>query len=328
MLSLQSIRTLIQTSKTSSSVSGARFFSNHRAMSHWSHGPGVASSPQVEKLYRVDNVCISSQINRPAMLHFNFLELLYFRMAGIQGTVMSRDVIHHQGSTRLIGTTSRHESALKLAKSWSSRNAILLLNPRLVQKQLIDVDATVKQTGTGFFTKISEFEHALTVLPVSAIKEVTLIQNGQTIANPLYIEPTHDVVEEFQTIFMTQMKFLERLYLEGKIMTASQRQLELKTVIEQTAEFFQARLGGENPFAMTLAQYYERYGHGDRSDTPSSKYSSATTVLEMLRVDGDELFMQNGHYRQLLGQKEIREAIERANEENGYGSARHSYSFD
>ncbi|VEG92494.1 hypothetical protein [Legionella spiritensis] len=216
-----------------------------------------------------------------------------------------------------------------MSQSWGThRNAIFTINPRLVQAQLIDVDATIKRSGTGFYTPIPEHEHALMVLPISAIREIRLLECGQSIVNPLYIVPTPEVVEEFQTIFKKQLAFLERLYNEGKSMTSNQRQNELIGVIEQTAEFFHARLGRENPFNMTLVQLCNRYGGSNLSNEQLSKYSSTTTVLDVLKCDGDELFMKHNHYRKLLGQKSLREAIERANEENGYGSPRSSNSFD
>ncbi|QDP72588.1 hypothetical protein FOG18_08490 [Legionella israelensis] len=330
MLPLRSIQNYIHKDKVRKikkiSKRQHRFFTSHPSKQPHSFEQSVMpSSP--EDLYRIDHIKFNSYNNQPAILKFNLLQLVWYRIAKIQGTITPEDIVRHQGSTRLIGTTSSKESALKLSNSWRDhRNAILYVNPAFVQNQLIDVEAIVKQKGTGFYTKYSEHEHALTALPLSAVREIRLIQNGQTVVNPLYIESTPEVIEEFQTILTKQLIFLARLYEEGKSMTSSQRQAELTVIVEQLAEFFHARLEGENPFNMTLLQFCDRYD-SDNLSKQLSTYSTTMTVLELLKTSGDELFMKNHHYSKLLGQKELWKAIEHSNEENGY-SSRYSYSFD
>ncbi len=332
----------MSSNKTSSPKSiqrnSRRFFSanpSKRSKRYNVYGPGVIPSPTLENLYRVDEIKFDSQGNQPATLRFNLFELFCFRFSNVQGLVMEKDVINHRGSTTLIGTTSCKKTALALKKSWcegkgSRKNAILDIEPIFIQDILIDVKAIIERTGTSFYTKIeNEHEHSLTILPISVIKNITLTKNGQTVINPLYIEPTPEVVEEFKEILHMQLEFFSNLYEKGKSMTTNQRQAELTAIIERTAELYQGKLGEANPYNMSLIQFFDRYGSSDNlSKELLSKNVSTKTLLDVLRSSGDELFMKNTHYAQLLSKKVTKEAIERANEENGYSSTRYSYSFD
>lgn len=328
MLSMSSIRSSIQLNKVSAARRAYRFFSTSLVTKAIAYKSDVVLSKTEAKLYRIDDISIapptSSQSSTP---QFSLLELLFFRIAKIHGTVCAKDVVLHQGSTRLIGMTSSEESALNLAKAWSHRNAILHIDPIWVKGLLIDVDATVQKAGTGFYTSIQEHEHALTVLPISAISEIRLTQSTHTIPNPLYITPSRDVMTEFQRVFKMQRDYLTLLYELGHTLTPRQRQDALVKVVEQTTEFFQAYLGQDNPFTMSLTQFIKLYGNSF-SDIQLNRYSLTTPVLKVLLSDGDELLMQEQHFRKIVGMKEKKELLERANEENGYGGTRYSYSFD
>lgn len=310
-----------------------KFFSTNNVTEFKLYGPGVMPSPTLQCLYRVDNIEYTPERdNKPAILKFNPFEILCFRIAELQGVITAKDVMNHSGSTKLIGTTSSKEVALKLSSSWKrSRNAILEITPVPLQGTLIDVEGTIaKNEGRSFYTNIrNEHEHSLTILPISAIKGATLFQNGQTVINPLYIEPTPEVVKELQTILKMQLAFFEHLYLEGKSMTKNQRQAELLAIIEQTAELFNQKLVYENPFNMSLIKFCEHYGSSSNlSKELLRKNLSTKSVLDVLRSSADELFLTYSHYSKLLSKKMIKAAIESANEENGYGSTRYSYSFE
>ncbi|MDX1901117.1 MAG: hypothetical protein SFW66_03815 [Gammaproteobacteria bacterium] len=284
----------------------------------------IMSSPILPRLFRLDTVELVTH-NNQLQLGLNLLELLCFRIARKQVLINGKDVVRHQGSTELIGTTSKKETALKLSNSWKDRNAVLVINPKILQKTLIDVEATVKHVGSAFFTKIREDEHSLTLLPIFTIKEIDLIHHQSTIANPFYIEPTADVMNDLEAILELQIKFFEQLYLEGKRMSSSERQAALNIVINQIADFYQKNLSNNNPFHMTAAQYQMRHGT-DLSHQQLSRYPTTTTILEILTTDGDKLFMENKYYP--IGDQIIRDEIEKSNEENGYGGCRHSYTYE
>lgn len=279
----------------------------------------------LDKLYRVDSISLQQQEEATPPFQIGLLELVFFRLGCLQAP-SGKDVVKHQGSTKLIGTTGEYKTAQKLSQSWKDRNSIFEIDASLLDKRFIDVETTVKKVGTGFYTKIPEHEFALCLLPLASIKSIELHKLNQSIANPFYISPQNGAFESMRALVDEQFKFLENLYLQGQHLSASQRQRALQSILEQSDEIFQAHLGDANPYRLSLQQYLEHYGNPGKG-LQLNPYSPHQSILSLLCTDGDALFMHCEHYKKLIGGKAAYDRIEKINQEHGYGD-RYSYSFD
>lgn len=77
--------------------------------------PNVVPTPaNISEVFRVDRI-----EHHNLKLELSLFELYFmFRIAARQHPITARNIVQHQGSTELIGTTSCKNIAKKLAESW------------------------------------------------------------------------------------------------------------------------------------------------------------------------------------------------------------------
>jgi hypothetical protein len=285
--------------------------------------PGVAPSPdQLSNVFRVDSIMYDTL--KPK---FSLFELCFmFRVAKKrQHPVTAENVVTHQISTELIGTTSSKDTAHQLAKVWPERNTILTIDTSFLRSLLIDVERTVMiaRGSLEFFqSKYLEKEHALTALPIYAVRSLELLHTPkhEVMMNPLYMQPSSSNIAQVNETLSQQMSLVEKLFTSGKKMTSNEIQTLHNCVFELLDQLFQKNIGDNNPFRMTVEQYQQCYGT-DCSMQQLQSYTQSTLMIDVLTNDGHSLFMQNPRYSQLIkfGDLAMTRRIEEINQEHGYG---------
>lgn len=272
----------------------------------------VPSGDTPSILYRVQNL----------NSFFNLMTFTLGIYSSTQRKIEKKDIIEHQKSAFLVGTTSSETSLNLLQDSWKI-DGVLIIDPALIIDHIYNVNRIVKSVGTSFYTQINENERCMTILPVCTIKSIKFNKEN-IIDNPFYIAPvSENIIQEYQLAHLAHTNFLETLFDRGEEMTTEERQMELNNLICIYHDFYQNHLGDNNPFAMTLAQLKEKFGN-DYFDTTSIN-SINETVKELMMREGDKIFMMKDLYKKLLAGKRY-ESIKAQNEEYGYGS-RNSYSW-
>lgn len=296
------------------------FFTPERPVSNC-----VVKIPEnLETIYRVDTLNFKSNHTGNPEIILTPLELaLAFRLSS-NPSPDGQDVVNHQKSAYLIGATSEYTTAQKLYELWKNdRNAILKIATTPGKSHLIDVDRTVSRMKTRFYTQISEKEVVFPFCRIFDIESVDIGRTNQTIKNPLYIPPDRGNSSE---LYENQRDFFNGLYFDGHSLTKHQRQKALSDVIEITSDFYEETIDNANPLKIPLNLYQHRYGN-EQTQEQLRSYSPNQTLLDVLTKHGDDLFMQNRYYKQLVGGNVRNEIIARDNLENGYGP-RNSYSFE
>ncbi len=293
------------------------FFLDHpvrRQRQLFSTVPRVARTPDtVKELYRAQD-------------QDNFFSLVTF-VLGVFASVHyrefdGRDVVQHQKSTRLVGTTACKDTARKLARGWK-HNTLLTIDPSLIREYLIDVTKVVRLTGTGFYTKINEFEHSTSALPLCSVKSIEFLDEGKITSNPFYVSPLSSE-KLFELIYQEQLKFLQNLFSHGNKMSPEERQKALNAVINLYAELYEQQFGShQNPYTMRIEELIQ-FINNPKFNSIFSDLNPDETLLEILTTQGDALFMENQKYKRLLGYEETDKLILASSEYYG----RNSYSYD
>lgn len=263
-----------------------RFFSKNRDI--------IPSPSNLTWLYRADNSRVfctlaTFVLGRFRSMHYKELQ--------------AQHIVDHQKSSRLVSTTSDQDTAYMLAAS-CNHDVVMNIKPEFVRDYLIDTARTVERAGTDFYTKIPEFEHDVTLLPMCTISSLNFIPEGVALDNPLYVEPTPEAMSQYKPIYEAQLEFLELLFNENTRLSSEQRQNALNPIIEMNDAFYKKTLGAGNPYDMTPQQFTACSNHlMGKMVSGVPQYDPDMTLKEILHKDGDRLLMNVEEYKILLTAK-------------------------
>lgn len=236
----------------------------------------------------------------------------------------AKHILDHQKSSRLISSTSNKQIAYHLAKDWA-RDLILEIDAAYIRDHLVDTARTIQRFGTDYYTKIDEYEHNVTMVPLCAIKTIDLINQGVKIKNPLFVEPTPESIRQYQSIYKAHLNFLELLFHENIKLSSKERQNALSALIEINVAFYENTMPLNNPFNMTLSQFREHFNRFfEEAMSPLANYDPNRTMKEIMHQEGDRLLMSIEEYRMLLASKKMYDAFE---EDRAY-YGRSSYQYE
>ena len=276
------------------------------------------SQKDITTLYRIQN------LNN----FFNLQTVVLGVYSSSQRTILSEDVVEHQKSAFLVGSTTSEEVVNQLQQKWNS-NGILTINPAFIMDHLIDVNKIINSVRSSYFTEINEHEQCMTTLPICAVKSIKFVNENKSMDNPFYIDPaSQNVIAEYKIVYQVHKQFLEALYESGETMSKEARQSELAKLVNIYDDFYQKYLGNNNPLAMTVTQLKSIFGESyfDKALNQSLNDQTNETIKDLIMREGDNLFSSKDEYKRLLSRKRT-ELIMQQNAECGYGS-RSSYSWD
>lgn len=224
---------------------------------------------------------------------FNLTTCMLGIFSHTQRDIGQEDIEEHKRSAFLVGANLSEQAANHQSRQgYGYYNGILFINSSLIKDHLFDVGMSM--VTSNFFLSIKPAEKCMTFLPVCAVQSIKFTDNNKrTVPNPFYVAPvSEDIVQEYQSIYQAHKNCLQALINHGETMTADERQDELDQLIISYDKFYQKHLGNNNPLAMTLTQFKEKFG-GNYLNIKGITLSNTETIKELLMNTGDAIFMKS-----------------------------------